>query len=117
MRRETIIHAAGRGMKMRTFVVGPVNLRIGSKFYETEVYVAPLDDDMLLGLNFMVAYGVTVDLEKFTFNIGGDQLEMSPGPKKTIPIVSKVVVEKWIVIPQILLCMYRHNLMGLWKIT
>ncbi|CAC5388955.1 unnamed protein product [Mytilus coruscus] len=35
-----------------------------------------------------VAYGVTVDLEKLTFNIGGEILEMSPGPKQSIPVVS-----------------------------
>ncbi|VDI04227.1 Hypothetical predicted protein [Mytilus galloprovincialis] len=63
------------------------------------VYVAPIDDDMLLGLNFMVAYGVTVDLEKLTFNIGGEMLEMSPGPKRSIPVVSKVVIGKRTVVP------------------
>ncbi|VDI61791.1 Hypothetical predicted protein [Mytilus galloprovincialis] len=94
MLRETVMHAAGRGMKMKTLVVGPVKLRIGTKLYETDVYVAPIDDDMLLGLNFMVAYGVTVDLEKLTFNIGGEMLEMSPGPKRSIPVVSQVVIRK-----------------------
>ncbi|VDI80332.1 Hypothetical predicted protein [Mytilus galloprovincialis] len=99
MLRETVMHAAGRGMKMKTLVVGPVKLRIGTKLYETDVYVAPIDDDMLLGLNFMVAYGVTVDLEKLTFNIGGEMLEMSPGPKRSIPVVSKVVIGKRTVVP------------------
>lgn len=97
--RETFMHAAGRGMRMKTFVVGPVNLTLGSKSYKMEVYVAPIQDDMLLGLNFMVTYGVTVDLEKFTFNIGGEKLEMSPGPKKTIPVVSKVWIDRRVVVP------------------
>ncbi|VDI34907.1 Hypothetical predicted protein [Mytilus galloprovincialis] len=99
MLRETVMHAAGRGMKMKTLVVGPVKLRIGTKLYETDVYVAPIDDDMLLGLNFMVAYSVTVDLEKLTFNIGGEMLEMSPGPRRSIPVVSKVVIGKRTVVP------------------
>jgi hypothetical protein len=42
--RETMMHAAGRGMMMKTFVVGPVDLGIGSKSYATEVYVAPIKD-------------------------------------------------------------------------
>ena len=99
MLRETVMHAAGRGMKMKTLVVGPVKLRIGTKLYETDVYVAPIDDDMLLGLNFMEAYSVTVDLEKLTFNIGGEMLEMSPGPRRSIPVVSKVVIGKRTVVP------------------
>jgi predicted aspartyl protease len=69
--RESMMHAAGRGMMVKTFVVGPVDLEIGSKSYATEVYVAPIKDDMLLGLNFMVTYGVLVDRKEHTFNIGG----------------------------------------------
>lgn len=97
--RESVMHAAGRGMQMKTFVVGPVKLRIGSKLFETEVYVAPIQDDMLLGLNFMVTYGVTVNLAKLTFNIGDETLCMARGPRPTIPVVSRVIVEKRTVIP------------------
>ena len=75
------MHAAGRGMVMKTLVVGPVYLEIGSKSYATEVYVAPIKDDMLLGLNFMVEYGVVVNLRDCTFIIGGDELNLSSGPK------------------------------------
>lgn len=96
--RESYMHAAGRGMRMKTCVVGPVNLRIGSKLFKTEVYVAPIQDDMLLGLNFMVTYGVTVDLAKLTFNIGGETLCIAQGPKQTIPVVSRVMVDKRTVI-------------------
>jgi hypothetical protein len=56
--RETTMHAAGRGMVMKTLVVDPVSLQIGSKSYATDVYVAPIKDEILLGLNFMVEYMV-----------------------------------------------------------
>lgn len=97
--KETTMHAAGRGMVMKTLVVGPVYLEIGSKSYATEVYVASIKDDMLLGLNFMVEYGVVVNLRDCTFIIGGEELNLSSGPKSIIPVVSKVRVEKRTVIP------------------
>ena len=97
--KETTMHAAGRGMVMKTLVVGPVYVEIGSKSYATEVYVAPIKDEMLLGLNFMVEYGVVVNLRDCTFIIGGEELNLSSGPKSIIPVVSKVRVEKRTVIP------------------
>jgi hypothetical protein len=38
-------------MQMDTIIVGPVKLEVGSKSYCTDV--APIDDDMLLGLDFL----------------------------------------------------------------
>jgi hypothetical protein len=61
------VNTAGRGMKIDTFIVEPVNIQIGSKFYKTELYVALIGDDMLLGLNFMVTYNVTVDMGRSKF--------------------------------------------------
>jgi predicted aspartyl protease len=97
--RETTMHAAGRGMVMKTLVVGPVSLQIGYKSYETEVYVAPIKDEMLLGLNFMVEFGVVVNLRDRTFKIGDEDLSLSSGPKGIIPVVSKVRVKRRTVVP------------------
>jgi hypothetical protein len=52
------VNTTVRGMKIDTFIVGPVNIQIGSKLYKTELYVAPIGDDMLLGLNCMATYNV-----------------------------------------------------------
>lgn len=40
--RQATVNTAGRGMEIDTFIVGPVNIEIGSKFYKTELYVAPI---------------------------------------------------------------------------
>lgn len=77
--KETMMHAAGRGMVMKTVVVGPVYLKIGSRSYATEVYVAPIKDDMLLGLNFMMTYGVVLDLKNHTLSVEGEQLDLAIG--------------------------------------
>lgn len=67
--RHAVVDTTVRGMKIDTFIVGPVNFQIGSTFYKTEFYVAPIVDDMLLGLNCMVTYNVTVDMGHGTIKI------------------------------------------------
>ena len=93
------MYTAGRGMRMKTFVVGPEELEIGSKLFETEVYVAPIRDEMFLGLKFIMTYDGTVNLAKLTFNIGDETLYIAKGPRQTIHVVSSVLVEKRTVIP------------------
>ena len=47
--REVILNTAGRDLKMKGFVVGPVQIKLGSQTYSEEIYVASIADDMLLG--------------------------------------------------------------------
>jgi hypothetical protein len=46
-KRHTMMHGAGRDMKMKTFIIGPVNIGIGSRIYPSDIYGVPIDDDML----------------------------------------------------------------------
>jgi hypothetical protein len=39
-----MMHGAGRDMKMKTFIIGPVNIGIGSRIYPSDIYVVPIDD-------------------------------------------------------------------------
>jgi hypothetical protein len=61
-------------MQIDTIIVGPVKLEVGSKSYCTDVYVAPIDDDMLLGLDFLKRRQAITDLKNNTFTIGNDQI-------------------------------------------
>ena len=97
--RKTVMYAAGRGMQMDTIIVGPVKLEVGSKSYCTDVYVAPIDDDMLLGLDFLKRHQTITDLKNNTFTIGDDQIPLYCGPQSEIPVVAKVTVPKRTVVP------------------
>ena len=44
---------ASRGKSALGIIVGPVKIKIGCKWYNKEVCVAPLEDDMLLGLDIL----------------------------------------------------------------
>ena len=97
--RKTVMYAAGRVMQMDTIIVGPVKLEVGSKSYCTDVYVAPIDDDMLVGLDFLKRHQTITDLKNNTFTIGDDQIPLYCGPQSEIPIVAKVTVPKRTVVP------------------
>ncbi|VDH99672.1 Hypothetical predicted protein [Mytilus galloprovincialis] len=76
IKRKTTMQAAGRGMHMDAFVVGPVELKIGERTYRTDIYVAPIDNDMLLGLDFLVRAKGTLLGEA----IEADVVETGPAP-------------------------------------
>ena len=60
--KKVILHTAGRDLRMGGFVVGPVALKLGEIIFPEAVYVAPIQDDMLLGLDFMLRHGVDIKL-------------------------------------------------------
>lgn len=78
-KQHTMMHGAGRDMKMTAFIIGPVDIGIGSQIYPSDVYVAPIDDDMLLGLDFLYKYNVVLDCSKNIFVINGETLPMDYG--------------------------------------
>jgi len=61
--------------------------------------VTLIDDDMLLGLDFLAANGTHINLRTNTFSIGQDQVPMYYGPEYHIPMVAKVTVPHKTVIP------------------
>ena len=60
--KKVILDTAGRDLRMDGFVVGPVALKLGEITFPEAVYVAPIQDDMLLGLDFMLRHGVDIKL-------------------------------------------------------
>ena len=77
---------------MKTFIIGPVDIGFGSRIYPFDVYVAPIDDDMLLGLDFLYKYNVVLDCSKNIFVIDEETLPMDYGKQKKVPKVSRVTV-------------------------
>lgn len=77
---HTAMHGVGRNMK--TFIIGPVDMRIGTNTYSSEIYVAPMDDDILLGLNFLRRENVVLDCSKRQITINSDLLQLSFGRSK-----------------------------------
>ena len=45
--QEITLHTAGQQMIMSGFIVGPVHMRIGTRWYHEILHVAPIEQDML----------------------------------------------------------------------
>ena len=101
VKKRTVMHGAGRNMTMNTCIIGPVDLEIGAKTYTSDVYVAPMDDDMLLGLDFMRKNRVVLDCCKQQIMINSDIFQMSYGKntEQHIPKIAKVTVPNKTVLP------------------
>ena len=70
----------------------------GSKSYKTELNIAPINDDILLGLNLNVTYNITVDMGQSKFITDGNELQLKSGESAIISVVATVSVPKRIVL-------------------
>lgn len=87
---------------MKGFEVGLVSISLGSQVFTVEeVYVAPIEDNMLLGLDFLLEHRMVVNMDTGNLGIGHEcilmnsHLEGSPSELK----VEQVVVLKITKIP------------------
>ena len=60
------LHTACKELDMNGYILGPVHLRLGKRKYSMNLYVAPIENEMLLGLDFLRTYGVSLDLRNET---------------------------------------------------
>ena len=49
IRREVVMNTAGKGMQMNGCIAGPFQVVIGTHQFSVEIYVAPIEEEMLLG--------------------------------------------------------------------
>lgn len=76
--KRVVLHAAERDLKMTGCKIGPVTISIGSQAYpNVEVYVAPIKDDMLLGLDFLHQQKTIIDLNDGKLDIGQESITMN----------------------------------------
>jgi hypothetical protein len=59
IRREMVMNTAGKGMQMNGYIAGPFQVVLGTHQFSVEIYVAPIEEEMLLGLDFLEANGVS----------------------------------------------------------
>jgi hypothetical protein len=60
IRKEVVMNTAGKGMQMNGYIAGPFQVVLGTHLFTVEIYVAPIEEDMLLGLDFLEANGVSL---------------------------------------------------------
>ena len=93
------LDTAGRQLSMRGFVAGPFKLKIGRSLYEGQVYVAPIEQDMLFGVDIMKKGSAAIDMGRNVFRFKGQEISMNnqEGGDHN-PQVARITVAKRIVI-------------------
>ena len=84
---------------MQAYVVGPVKIELGGTIYQEVVYVAPIDDDMLLGFDFLMKYGARLDMRRNEMELGDKIIGLQLGDPLPEPRIARVSVDKRKVIP------------------
>ena len=82
-------------------VVGQINIKIGQNLYNEEIYVALIEDDMLLGLKFLRKIGASADLANDILTIKDEQIPMQFGTAndRGLTRIAEVRIAKEVVIP------------------
>ena len=79
IRREVVMNTAGKGMQMNGYIAGPFQVVLGTHQFSVEIYLAPIEEEMLLGLDFLEANGVSLHLKEKKLEIAGEVIHMSLG--------------------------------------
>jgi hypothetical protein len=79
IRREVVMNTAGKGMQMNGYIAGPFQVVLGTHQFSVEIYVAPIEEEMLLGLDFLEAHGVSLHLKEKKLQIAVEAIPMSLG--------------------------------------
>jgi hypothetical protein len=64
---------------MNGYIAGPFQVVLGTHLFTVEIYVVPIEEDMLLGLDFVEANGLSLHLKEKEQHIAGDVIPMSLG--------------------------------------
>ncbi len=110
VKKKIVLQTAGRQLKITGHVVGPLTLKLGEREYVDDVIVAAISDHMLLGLDFMRKYGVSIKLPEAHITIGDEQIPLVMDQRPVPARVSRVTVDRRTVIPPTLLDWFRATL-------
>ena len=70
--------------------IGPVPIKLGRSLFEEVVYCAPLEDDMLLGLDFLQKYGIDISITQSKLIVGGEEVHMYYGTDSRAACIQRV---------------------------
>ena len=65
--KEFTLSTAGRNMSMKGHLLEPTSVIINGLEYKENIYVAPLEDAMLIGIDFMTKHQASIDMKKGHF--------------------------------------------------
>ena len=76
---KVVMHTAGKEQTLQASRVGPVRIQLGQYNSLEPVYSAPIQDDMLLGLDYLKKHKAKVDLDQEKLWLHGECLPLISG--------------------------------------
>ncbi|KAH3869052.1 hypothetical protein DPMN_032209 [Dreissena polymorpha] len=96
---QVSVMTAGLDLCMTGAIVGPVKNEIGGQTFIEKVYVAPIEDSMLLGLDFMRKHGIKIDIPRSTISIRDTEVSMNEEVVSDSLRLAKIKVNKSMSVP------------------
>ncbi len=88
--KDITLLTSGRKLSMKGFIAGPVSLKIGTRWYEEQVYVAPIEQEMLLGFDILYQRGAVLDMSKGILKFDGQELDLGLQGQDRVSSVARV---------------------------
>ena len=85
VKREVTMLAAGENQTFKAKQVGPISLRIGKSTMDVDIFVAPILDNMLLGMDLLERLQAKVDIGRKTMVCTDELLPLSQESKHWDP--------------------------------
>lgn len=99
---ETVIlHGAEVGSRMEAKLAKQVHLDIGGQVHRWDIHVAPIQDDLILGLDFLRAKGCTLDLQQDVVRVSGTEIPATVKRNADGELfqISRILVARKVVVP------------------
>ena len=96
---EVKMHAAGENQTFTAKQIEPVNVRVGQNTLSRMLFVAPIKDDMLLGIDLLRALGAKVDVVNENLECNKQQVPLKrssriwdPGTNYSVKLLEKTKI-------------------------
>ena len=78
------MHTAGRDISMKGYLIEPMTIDIKGLQFNESLYVAPIEDAMLIGLDFLSKYHVEIDMKQGLFGVQGQKIPFIEGKGNSV---------------------------------
>ncbi|CAC5398399.1 unnamed protein product [Mytilus coruscus] len=99
--KDTLMHGAGRDMQMTCRITNPTLFRIDDLLFSHQLYIAPIDCEMLLGHDFLASNNVILNIGQGYMSINDKtvKLVLAGGTPSAQSSVNRITIPTSVVVP------------------
>ncbi|CAC5356821.1 unnamed protein product [Mytilus coruscus] len=99
--KETLMHGAGRDMQMTCRITNPILFRIDDLLFSHQLYIAPIDCELILGHDFLASNNVIFNIGQGYMSINDKTVKLVLGGEtpSAQPSVNRITIPTSVVVP------------------